>query len=255
MASVERIVVWIVVLLVATIGAGLIALDAASYDADPDRLAAVETTHDVTVDRYGRGYAIASGPVTAETIGLVYYPGGLVDPGAYVHTLAPVAERRDVVVVIPHVRLGLSILDVDRADAVRADYPAIDRWMVGGHSLGGAAACRYAADPDAELEGLVLHGSYCDVDIADRSTATGEPLPVLSVLGTADGVIDRDAERAGRSNLPPGATIVEIEGLTHAQFGAYGEQSGDGDPSIDDETARDRIVDALVAFVDRRVRT
>ncbi|WP_138005224.1 alpha/beta hydrolase [Halalkalirubrum salinum] len=240
----ERIAVWLVVLVCAAAAGGLLAADAYSYDANPEQVTAVEAGDDVVVERDNRGYTIASGPVTEATTGIVYYPGALVDPESYIPTLAPLAAERDVLIVVPTFPLELAIADVDRADSVRADYPAIDQWVVGGHSLGGAAACRYAAETD-DLDGLVLHAAYCDVDISNRS------LPTLSVQGSNDEVINADAERAARSNLPAEATIVTVEGMTHAQFGAYGPQRGDGSPAVDDATARDRLTEEWERFLDR----
>lgn len=240
----ERIAVWFVVIVCAAAAGGLLVVDAYSYDADREQVAAIEADDDVIVDRDDRGYTIASGPVTEETTGIVYYPGALVDPESYIPTLAPLAAERDVLIVVPTFPLELAIADVDRADAVRSDHPAIDRWVLAGHSLGGAAACRYAAETD-DLDGLVLHAAYCDVDISDRS------IPTLSVQGDNDEVIDVDAERAARSNLPPTATIVTVEGMTHAQFGAYGPQRGDGSPAIDDATARDRLTDEWIGFLNQ----
>ena len=49
--------------------------------------------------------------------------------------------------------------------------------------------------------------------------------------------------------MPPGAERVSIEGATHAQFGDYGTQSGDGTPTISDEEARERLTDVLVPFL------
>lgn len=240
----ERIAVWLVVLVCAAAAGGLLAVDAYSYDVTPEQMAAVEADNDVVVEPYGDGYTIASGPVTEDTTGIVYYPGALVDPESYIPTLAPLAAERDVLIVVPTFPLELAIADVDRADSVRTDYPTIDRWVVAGHSLGGAIACRYAAKTD-DLDGLVLHAAYCDVDISDRS------LPTVSVQGGNDQVIDADAERAARSNLPAEATIVTIEGMTHAQFGAYGPQRGDGTATINNATARDRLTDEWERFLDR----
>ncbi len=235
MSSKERIAVWIVVLVVATIAGAIIALDYYSYEATDTDMTAIETEQGVSIDRYGQGYTIASDQPTTDTIGLVYYPGALVDPAAYLQTLAPIAAEEDVHIIIPKMPLDLAITDVNRADRIQSDYSMIDTWVVGGHSLGGAAACRYVES--SETDGLLLHGSYCDVDISEQ------PISVLSVLGTEDQIINQEAEQTGRTLLPPDATIVEIEGMTHAQFGSYGTQRGDGTAAITDEDARDRLTE------------
>lgn len=148
-----------------------------------------------------------------------------------------IAER-DVVVVVPEMPLNLTVLDVDAADDAVAANPDVGRWYVGGHSLGGAMACEYAADEEAE--GLVLLASYCASDLSETE------LRALSVLGSADGVIDDEREREARTNLPPDTAIVEIEGMNHTQFGDYGPQRGDGEPRISDREARERVANVLL---------
>lgn len=211
---------------------------------EPEALAAVEDDPDVAVERTGAGYLVRSGPVTGSTTGIVLYPGARVEPASYVPTAADIVRERDVVVVVPEVPLNLAILGVDRAAKADAAVPQVDRWYVGGHSLGGVAACRYAAGDPGRVEGVVLFASYCDRDLS------GTDLRALSVLGTADRVLDREAERENRESLPAGARVVEIEGMNHAQFGAYGTQRGDGEPAIPDREARRRVAEAVVNWLE-----
>ncbi|WP_435075791.1 alpha/beta hydrolase [Halorubrum sp. HHNYT27] len=221
------------VVAVVAIGAGL--YFATGLGPDEAAVAAVDASSTVTVDRLDGLTVVRSGPVTAETRGLVYYPGGRVTPESYVPTAAEVVSERDVAVVIVDVPLNLAVLGPNRADDARSALPAIESWYVGGHSLGGAMACRYAAANADDLDGLVLHASYCDRDVSESG------LRVLSVLGAADGVIDADRERAVRSNLPEDARVIELAGVNHAGFGAYGPQPGDEAVSTDPATMRERV--------------
>ena len=52
-----------------------------------------------------------------------------------------------------------------------------------------------------------------------------------------------------RSNLPEGAVMEEIDGVSHARFGNYGEQRGDGTAEISDEEMDREIMTALAEFV------
>jgi pimeloyl-ACP methyl ester carboxylesterase len=66
--------------------------------------------------------------------------------------------ERGILCVLLRMPGNLAVLDENAADGVAADYPEIDRWYIGGHSLGGAMAARYAAARtwgENELEGLV----------------------------------------------------------------------------------------------------
>jgi dienelactone hydrolase len=222
-----------VVIAVVVAGAGLYF----AIGAGPDEaaVAAVDSSSAVTVERLDGLTIVRSGPVTEATRGLIYYPGGRVNAESYVPTAADVVSGRDVAVVIVDVPLNLAVLAPNRADRAPAALPAIESWYVGGHSLGGAMACRYAASNADDLDGLVLHASYCDRDVSESG------LRVLSVLGTADGVIDADRERDSRSNLPIEARVIELAGVNHAGFGAYGPQRGDEPVSTDPATMRERV--------------
>lgn len=115
--------------------------------------------------------------------GLAFYPGARVDPQAYAHVLRPIAEAGFPVVIFKQ-PYNLAILDSNAADTVIGDRnDTIDRWAVGGHSLGGAMASSYAESDRDELVGLLLHAAY---PVRDMSGRAG--LAVMSVSGTDDGL-------------------------------------------------------------------
>ena len=146
----------------------------------------------------------------------------------------------NVTVVIPKMPLNLSVLDQGAASTHIADS-AVDTWYVGGHSLGGAMACRYAETTPERVDGVVLFVSYCDRDISEAG------LDVLSVTGSADTVLGRDAYDANRSHLPSDATTQELS-LNHSQFGSYRGQPGDEPSGLDDD-AYDRLANVTVSWI------
>ena len=73
---------------------------------------------------------------------------------------------------------------------------------------------------------MILLASFSDRDL------TQESLRVLSIYGSEDRVLNRDAYEQAKSLLPEDVTEVVIEGGCHAGFGMYGAQDGDGKPSI-----------------------
>ncbi|MCU4751985.1 alpha/beta hydrolase [Halobacteria archaeon AArc-curdl1] len=232
-------------LVLAVVAVGIVLYLENPYRGDSGRLAAIEDRDDVVLEVEDGTYVLHGGEITDETVGLVVYPGARVHPDSYIWTLAPVVANEDVVVLIPEMPLNLAILDSSAADDVMDRHDEIDQWYVGGHSLGGAMACRYAARNDERVDGVVHLASYCD----DSDDLRETDLAVLSVQGTADGVIDRDTERANRDLLGDAATVVEIDGMNHAQFGAYGDQRGDDAPAISDEYAREQLVEALLGWL------
>ncbi len=182
-------------------------------------------------------------PTAGEPVaGILFYPGARVAPAAYVAKLAAVAGRTKVGVVVGRPRLNLAMFSINQADEMRAAFPAISRWYAGGHSLGGAVACLYANSHQKSLEGVVLMGTYCGTDISASS------LRVLAMTGDKDGLFPPAKIAAASAELPPGAHLVQVAGMNHAQFGNYGMQAGDNPPVINDAEARDAVVTAAAAF-------
>ena len=60
-------------------------------------------------------------PNSTTNRGLIYYPGGLVDPEAYAVTAQGVADA-GYLVVIPKMPLNLAFLGINRANKIQADY-------------------------------------------------------------------------------------------------------------------------------------
>ena len=198
-----------------------------------DAVAVTSTEHSVVMVPAG----VASGT------GLVFIPGAKVDPYAYMYKLSEIVERTGATIVITKPTLNLAFFDQRPLATFTADAPGVDRWFVGGHSLGGVRACMLADDP--AVSGLVLFGSYCANDL----TASG--LEVLSIAGSRDGLSTPEKIADARGMLPADADLVEIEGLNHAGFGDYGVQPGDNTATIPTGQQRDEITDALATVLGR----
>jgi hypothetical protein len=178
-------------------------------------------------------------PAAPPTAGLVMYPGARVDPRAYAVLATAVAEQ-GYLVVVPKCPLDLELLCINAADEyVTGDIP----WAVGGHSLGGVAASTYADAQDA-VEGLVFWAAYPIADLSDR-----DDLTVASISGSEDGFSTPQDIADTRDLLPAATAYTEIEGAIHAFFGDYGDQPGDGNPTISREDAQAQIVEATVALL------
>ncbi|WP_253737882.1 alpha/beta hydrolase [Halohasta salina] len=243
----KRLVVWIVVALLVVVALAVI-YAGTPYHGTPESIAAAEDDPRVSVDRSSGGYVLQPADRQPEAA-VVFYPGGRVHPDAYVGSLAPLAREANVTVVIPRMPLNLAVVDYGLAEAgvadhaadrAMADRPEISEWYVGGHSLGGAMACRYVAT-GAEVEGVLLYASYCDIDLSDRDIAA------VSVTGDADGVLDREADDRNRGNLPPSTRVAELAGVNHTQFGTY---RGHDEPSgTSYETAHSRLNGVVVPWL------
>lgn len=183
----------------------------------------------------------------ASATGVVFLPGALVDARAYAGALRPIAEAGHPVVVVKQ-PFGIAFLGMGSLDSARSAVPGVTGWVVAGHSLGGTVASLIAegADDDdvAPATGLLLWASY---PAGDSSDSLG--VPVLSLSGAQDGLATPAKIEASRGNLPPDAEFVELAGVSHAQFGAYGPQAGDGSPSVPDAEAAEAITAASLRFV------
>jgi len=193
----------------------------------------VQTDPNVTVERAYGGYVVGDADPETERVGVVFYPGGRVAPDAYLPSAARIATRANVTVFVPKMRANLAFFSQGRADAVIAGEPGVDRWVVGGHSLGGAMACRYAGANEGRVDGLLLVGAYCDHPV--------QGMPALSVVGTRDAVLNRDRFVETESNLPDPHRIVRVEGMNHSQAGWYAGQSGGQAATISTPEAHRRL--------------
>ena len=166
-------------------------------------------------------------PEEAET-GLIFYPGGKVEYLAY-QPLMQAFAAEGILCVLVEMPFNLAVLDVDAADGIQEEFPEIEEWYIGGHSLGGSMAASYVADHTDEYEGLVLLASYSTAELADSR------LNVISIYGSEDEVLNREKYEKNRSNLPADFTEYVIDGGCHAYFGVYGHQEGDGTPTISNQ--------------------
>ncbi|MEK6310735.1 MAG: alpha/beta hydrolase [Curtobacterium sp.] len=203
------------------------------------RSAALQVWRDDRVSVRDVGDSILMTPTgQADGKGIVFIPGAKVDPYAYMATFRQVVAT-GTTVVITKPTLNLAFFDTRPLSTFEAHAPEVTTWAVGGHSLGGVRACQLAKDAD----GLLLLGSYCANDIS-RSY-----IQVLSVSGSRDGLSTPAKVDAARHLLPSTATMVEIQGSNHAEFGAYGDQPGDRTATISPTEARAEISAAVERWV------
>ncbi|MBE6630872.1 MAG: alpha/beta hydrolase [Ruminococcaceae bacterium] len=177
------------------------------------------------------------------TKGLIFYPGGKVEYTAYL-PLMQACAREGILCVLVEMPFNLAVLDVNAADGIQEEYPEIEEWYIGGHSLGGSMAASYVADHTEEYEGLILLGAYATADLSDTDLA------VLSLFGSEDKVMNREKYDRNKSNLPTDFIEFVIDGGCHAYFGMYGAQDGDGTPTITNEEQIRITVENIVKLME-----
>ena len=174
--------------------------------------------------------------------GLIFYPGGKVDQAAYAPLMEALSDR-GILCVVTEMPFHLAVLDIDAAAGIQSEYPDVERWYLGGHSLGGSMAAAYLDQCEENYEGLILLASYSTADLS----ASG--LEVLSIYGSEDQVLDRENYEEYRRNLPEDFRELVIDGGCHAGFGLYGPQEGDGAPAITAEEQIEITADAITEMV------
>ncbi|WP_215190542.1 alpha/beta hydrolase [Exiguobacterium sp. s6] len=179
---------------------------------------------------------------TDSEVGFILYPGAKVEKEAYAYYGTRLAEE-GVFVAIPSLRLNLGIADIDAAEDIIAAHPDIERWVVGGHSLGGSAASGYALEHEAQVEGVIFLASYPISSMADSD------LRVLSVSGEIDGLATPADIEASRDNVPDDAVFHQIKDGNHANFGMYGPQDGDNDSPLSAKQQLDETIGQILDWL------
>jgi pimeloyl-ACP methyl ester carboxylesterase len=185
--------------------------------------------------------------ISRPSVGLLFFPGALVDPTAYAPLARAVAAAGYHVVVVELPRRGAfggakdpDLLLRAAEQMRRAGEPR--RWVIGGHSRGAVVATELAASQTEGIAGLVLVGTTHPRDV-DLSTLA---VPVTKVVGTRDGIAPLKKAVVNRHLLPTAARWIQIEGGNHSQFGWYGFQPGDRFAKIEADSQRAIMIAAIL---------
>jgi pimeloyl-ACP methyl ester carboxylesterase len=204
------------------------------------------TVSSVYVGAWLQSYYVFIPKNITPTEGLIIYPGALVDSRAYA-VLAQAFAKQGILVAIVPMPLNLAILDPNRANKPIAKYTGIQTWVISGHSLGGAMACKYAKNNLSKIDGMLLLAAYPD----SADNLSGTSLPVLSLWATNDGLTTEAEVMASAALLPAATDFYEIIGGNHSQFGYYTpNSSGDGKATITRAQQTSEIVAETLAFFD-----
>lgn len=192
--------------------------------------------------------------------GFMFYPGALVDPHAYNAMMARLAAQKILAVVVK-APANLAVINPDAGVPLMTQFPGITRWVIGGHSLGGAMACTLIKSKPDLVSGLILFAAYP----ADSDSLAGWNKPVLSLSASQDGLATPVKITNSVSLLPPGKWIGsgdrvypslaggysvfhQVAGGCHAYFGNYGPQDGDGTPLVTRDAQQDETADYILEF-------
>lgn len=167
---------------------------------------------------------------------LIFYPGAKVEYTSYLPMFVELANQ-GVDCYLVEMPFNIAFLGQNSADSI-INTTNYSTYVISGHSLGGVAASSYM-NQSGRCDGLILFAAYPTEKI-DK--------PVLSIYGSEDKVLDKnryDDSKPLMSNI----TEYVIDGGNHAQFGYYGNQSGDGMANISAENQQNQTVYKILEFV------
>ena len=220
----------------------------------PEALAALES--DAAVSVQAEPWWVFRPAGSVPTVGLIFYPGGRVDPRSYAPAARAIAAEGYLVAIVP-MPLNLAVLAPGRASAVIDAFPEVESWAVGGHSLGGAMAIQFTAKRLAQRSDTVTTQNSQAVQGLVLWAAFGTPsddlsaldLHVLSIYATEDGLSTPADVLASRPQMPADAQFVAIQGGNHAQFGWYGPQARDNPATISRQAQQEQVIAATVGLL------
>lgn len=175
-------------------------------------------------------------PTTSSDTALIFYPGAKVEHFAYLPILEKIKESSGITCILVKMPFNMAIFNANAADKIIDQFPEINNWYIGGHSMGGAMASNYASKHQEKVKGLILLGAYIYGNYPAENA--------LTVYGTFNTSV---AEKINYTE-----NIVAIEGGNHAQFGNYGKQKGDPDATISSVEQQNIAVEAIKDFLAKR---
>lgn len=179
------------------------------------------------------------------TKGLIFYPGAKVEAIAYAPLLKKCSEE-GILCALVKMPFHLAVLKINGADGIQNQFPNISSWYIGGHSLGGAMAAFYLSKHLEEYDGFILLASYSTKDLSKSNKK------VLSILVSNDNILEKKAYERNKKNLPLDYQEYMIDGGCHSYFGSYGNQDGDGNPTISNSDQIIQTASIICKFIHQK---
>ena len=151
------------------------------------------------------------------TTALVLYPGAFCDPKAYAPIMRDIALQGFITIIAP-MPSNMAILNSAAILPIQAAHPAIKKWALAGHSIGGGAALVLLNQHPDAVDGLMMWDSYTFA----ASPANHLRLPITTLYGTNHHQPDRpEIFEQAKTFMPDHVNYIAINGGDHYQFGFF----------------------------------
>jgi len=183
--------------------------------------------------------------------GLIFLPGGAVEPLAYTPLLRQIATAGYPAQLL-YLPMRCACTEAQRNhlfETIRQRIAAEPetRWILAGHSRGAMLASTFLHNNPTGLAALVLIGTTHPRDFSLSDSA----VPITKIYGTRDGIASYSAIQQNKHLLPPQTRWIGIEGGNHVQFGYYRHQLGDDEATISRDQQQAQLVRALLDLLDQ----
>lgn len=183
---------------------------------------------------------------------LIFFPGGMVDPKAYVPLARKISENGYKVIIVK-LPFRIAFLESQKKELFSFTDELIEKdnevnyWVVAGHSRGGALAAEFVKDESKAVNGLILIGTTHPKEF-DLSKLK---INVTKIFATNDGLASEKEIKEFASNLPTHTNWVKIEGGNHSQFGYYSFQIGDNRAAISRDEQQTILTNSIIKVLQR----
>ncbi len=239
--SKKRLIGVIILAIILISIAGFLVYVSDYYHADSTALAALNSTSSYSVNNTA-DFITFTPTGTKSSTGIIFYPGGKVQPEAYSVLASKLAENGYTTIIVK-MPFNLAFFGSNKADDVIAKNPNITSWVMMGHSLGGVFASDYAVNHQDKIKGVIYLASY------PNNNASNATFKALSIRGSLDGLTKAEDIDKNKGKFPANTTFVTIEGGNHYNNGNYGVQAGDNNSTITREEQQNQTINAILEFL------
>lgn len=239
--SKKRLFLLIILVVFAVVAASFVYYVSDYYPADSKAVAALKSTESYNVTDTANSIAFTP-TQNKSTKGIIFYPGGKVQPEAY-SVIASKLAANGYTTIIVKMPFNLAFFGVNSADDVMAKHPEITSWVIMGHSLGGVFASEYAVNHQDKIKGVVYLAAY------PSTNASNATFKALSIRGSLDNLTKAQDISNNKNKFPANTIFITIPGGNHYNNGNYGPQAGDNNSTITRDKQQNETVSYILEFL------